>query len=121
MPKTKSPAPAAPTKHIVPYNNFGVRRAPPPPLWVRVPTRSAPRGVAVRLHKNTHRYVVCYAFFCKLVVKSMNARNYRKYHTFRTPTHLYTTYIMYLYMLVLCVPDLKKHVCGQYMRGKLKT
>ena len=26
MPKTKSPAPPAPTKHIVPYNNFGVCR-----------------------------------------------------------------------------------------------
>ena len=36
MPKTKSPAPPAPTKHIVPYDNFGVRRGgggPPfPPL-----------------------------------------------------------------------------------------
>ena len=36
MPKTKSPAPLAPTKHIVPYDNFGVRRggggSPPPPL-----------------------------------------------------------------------------------------
>ena len=36
MPKTKSPAPPAPTKHLVPCDNFGVRRggggSPPPPL-----------------------------------------------------------------------------------------
>ena len=37
MPKTKSPAPPAPTKHLVPCDNFGVRRGgggspPPPPL-----------------------------------------------------------------------------------------
>ena len=37
MPKTKSAAPLAPTKHTVPCDNFGVRRgggggAPPPPL-----------------------------------------------------------------------------------------
>ena len=47
MPKTKSPAPPAPTKHLVPCDNFGVRRGgggPPPPLWGRVLTRSAPRG-----------------------------------------------------------------------------
>ena len=47
MPKTKSPAPPAPTKHLVPCDNFGVRRGgggpPPPPLWGRVLTRSAPR------------------------------------------------------------------------------
>ena len=30
MPKTKSPAPPAPTRHLVPCDNFGVRRAPPP-------------------------------------------------------------------------------------------
>ena len=48
MPKTKSPAPLAPTKHIVAYDNFGVRRGggvPPPPLWGRVPTRIGPRDV----------------------------------------------------------------------------
>ena len=48
MPKTKSPAPLAPTKHIVPYDNFGVRRGgggvPPPSLWGRVPARASPRG-----------------------------------------------------------------------------
>ena len=42
MPKTKSPAPPAPTKHLVPCDNFGVRRGgggpPPPPLWGRVLT-----------------------------------------------------------------------------------
>ena len=32
MPKTKFAAPPAPTKHIVPCNNFGIRRAPPPLL-----------------------------------------------------------------------------------------
>ena len=47
MPKTKSPAPPAPTKHLVPCDNFGVRRGggvPPPPLWGRVLTRSTPRA-----------------------------------------------------------------------------
>ena len=38
MPKTKSPAPPAPTKHLVPCDNFGVRRGggvpPPPPFGV---------------------------------------------------------------------------------------
>ena len=48
MPKTKSPAPLAPTKHIGPYDNFGVRRggggSPPPSLWGRVPARASPRA-----------------------------------------------------------------------------
>ena len=47
MPKTKSAVPLAPTKHIVLCNNFGVRRAPDPPLWGRVPTRIGPRGLLV--------------------------------------------------------------------------
>ena len=48
MPKTKSPAPPAPTKPIVLYNHFGVCRGgggyPTPPLWGRVLTRIGPRG-----------------------------------------------------------------------------
>ena len=47
MPKTKYPAPLAPTKHIVPCDNFGVRRGGgggSPPLWGRVPTRIDPRA-----------------------------------------------------------------------------
>ena len=51
MPKTKSPAPLAPTKHLVPCDNFGVRRGGgvPPPLWGRVLTRSAPRGGCITM------------------------------------------------------------------------
>ena len=52
VPKTKSAAPPAPTKHTVPCDNFGVRRggggAPPPPLWGRVPARASPRGTGPR-------------------------------------------------------------------------
>ena len=48
MPKTKSAAPPAPTKHTVPCDNSGVRRGGggcPPPLWGRVPARASPRGI----------------------------------------------------------------------------
>ena len=43
MPKTKSPAPPAPTKPIVQYNHFGVCSPPPPPHWGRVLAGSSPR------------------------------------------------------------------------------
>ena len=48
MPKTKSPAPLAPTKPIVLYNHFGVCRGggggTAPGLWGRVLTRSSPNA-----------------------------------------------------------------------------
>ena len=59
MPKTKSPAPPAPTKHLVPCDNFGVRRGggvSPPPFWGRVLTRSAPRAL---MHVPRSRHTSC--------------------------------------------------------------
>ena len=51
MPKTKSPAPLAPTKHIVPYDNFGVRRGGEPPLFgVGSRPRSAPVSATPAMH-----------------------------------------------------------------------
>ena len=48
MPKTKSAAPPAPTKHTVPCDNFGVRRGgggvPPPPFGVGSRPGPAPVG-----------------------------------------------------------------------------
>ena len=69
MPKTKSPAPPAPTKPIVLYNHFGVCRGgggpPPPPLWGWVLTRIGPRdhntctSTYRHLRTQTHRGCCC--------------------------------------------------------------
>ena len=60
MPKTKYPAPLAPTKPIVPYNHFGVCRGggPPPlgsgpgqeqPLWCAGGRQQVPLGLGGRV------------------------------------------------------------------------
>ena len=53
------------------------------------------------------------------MLKSLNAGNYRLFHTFPSPTHLYATYLVYFYTLVLCVPVLRKHVAFAHMRTRL--
>ena len=62
MPKTKSAAPPAPTKHTVPCDNFGVRRGgggAPPPLWGPVPARASPRALHIpTLYGSEHVLVV---------------------------------------------------------------
>ena len=92
----------------------------PPRNHIKSFHKEHPEWVPVRLDKNTHCFaLVCYTFFCQLVVKRQNAGNYRMFHTFPSPTHLYTTYLMYFYTLVLCGPVLKRHVRSTYMRARL--
>ena len=55
MPKTKSAAPLAPTKHTVPCDNFGVRRGggvPPPPFGVGSQPGSAPVPLRLEIRRN---------------------------------------------------------------------
>ena len=69
-----------------------LHRTLPPQHHIRSFHADYPTWLPVQLDKNRHFYaVVCYAFFCKLVVKSMRTGTYRLYHTFPSQTHLYTT------------------------------
>ena len=60
MPKTKSAAPPAPTKHTVPCDNFGVRRGgggvppPPPPPLGSGPGQGQPPWAVARAADQVH-------------------------------------------------------------------
>ena len=102
------------------HGHANLQRTLPPQNHIKSFHKEHPEWVPVRLDKNTHCFaLVCYTFFCQLVVKSLNAGNYRLFHSFPSPTHLYATYLVYFYTLVLCVPVLRKHVAFAHMRTRL--